>query len=60
VFDRYDGGHTISGVFEEFAEDSGAWPEMQPTVEAAVLDLLEGDYDSDLVEKGAELVKEVA
>jgi DNA topoisomerase-1 len=60
VFDRYDGGRTISGVFEAFAEDTGAWPDVQPKVEEAVLDLLEGDYESDLVEKGAELIREVA
>jgi DNA topoisomerase IB len=60
VFDRYDGGRTISGVFDGFAEDTGAWPDVQPKVEEAVLDLLEGDYESELVEKGAELVKEVA
>jgi DNA topoisomerase-1 len=60
VFDRFDGGRTISGVFEEFAEDSGAWPDVQPKVEAAVLDLLEGDYDSDRIEKGADLIKQVA
>jgi DNA topoisomerase I len=60
VFDRYDGGRTISGVFDDFAEDTGAWPDVQPKVEEAVLDLLEGDYESELVEKGVELVKEVA
>jgi DNA topoisomerase-1 len=53
VFDRYDGGRTIGGVFERFAEDTGAWPELQPEVETAVLDLLEGDYSSELVEKVA-------
>jgi DNA topoisomerase IB len=53
VFDRFDGGRTIGGVFGAFAEDTGAWPDLQPTVEAAVLDLLEGDWSSDLVEKVA-------
>jgi DNA topoisomerase IB len=60
VFDRFDGGRTISAVFIEFAEDTGAWPEIQPTVEEAVLDLLEGDYSSELVEKAPDLVKQVA
>jgi len=53
VFDRYDGGRTIGGVFIEFAKDTGAWPELQPAVEEAVLDLLEGDWSSDAVEKVA-------
>jgi len=53
VFDRYDGGRTIGGVFGEFAKDTGAWPELQPAVEEAVLDLLEGDWSSDAVEKVA-------
>jgi DNA topoisomerase IB len=60
VFDRFDGGRTIGGVFEAFAEDTGAWPELQPKVEAAVLDLLEGDWSSGLVEKASELAKRVA
>jgi len=53
VFDRYDGGRTIGGVFDQFAEDNGAWPELQPEVEDAVLDLLEGDWASDAIEKVA-------
>jgi DNA topoisomerase-1 len=53
VFDRYDGGRIISGVFEEFAEDTSAWPNIQPVVEEAVLDLLEGDYASEAIEKVA-------
>jgi DNA topoisomerase I len=53
VFDRYDSGRVISGVFEEFAEDTSAWPDVQPVVEEAVLDLLEGDYDSEAIEKVA-------
>jgi DNA topoisomerase I len=53
VFDRYDGGRVVSGVFEVFAEDTAAWPEVQPVVEEAVLDLLEGDYDSEAIEKVA-------
>jgi DNA topoisomerase IB len=57
VFDRYDGGRVVSGVFERFAEDASAWPEVQPIVEEAVLDLLEGDYASQAVEKAEELEK---
>jgi DNA topoisomerase-1 len=53
VFDRYDGGRTIGGVLPELAEDTSAWPEVQPIVEDAVLDLLEGDWASDAIEKVA-------
>jgi DNA topoisomerase-1 len=53
VFDRYDRGHKIGGVLPELAEDTGAWPEVQGLVEEAVLDLLEGDYSSDAIEKVA-------
>jgi DNA topoisomerase IB len=60
VFDRFDSDRVIAGVFDQFAVDSGAWPEVQPTVEEAVLDLLEGDWSSDLVEKGSDLVQQVA
>jgi DNA topoisomerase I len=54
VFDRYDGGRTIGGVLPELVEDTSAWPEVQPVVEQAVLDLLEGDYASGAIEKVAE------
>jgi DNA topoisomerase I len=53
VFDRYDGGRIISGIFDEFAEDASAWPDVRPLVEEAVLDLLEGDYASEAIEKVA-------
>jgi len=53
VFDRFDGGHTIGGVLPELAEDTAAWPDVRPIVEEAVLDLLEGDYDSEAIEKVA-------
>jgi DNA topoisomerase-1 len=53
VFDRYDGGRTIGGVLPELAEDTSAWPEVQPVIEEAVLDLLEGDYGSEAIEKVA-------
>ncbi len=53
VFDRYDGGRTIGGVLPELVEDTSAWPDVQPIVEDAVLDLLEGDWSSDAIEKVA-------
>jgi DNA topoisomerase IB len=55
VFDRFDGGLTIGGVFPEFAEDTGAWPDVQPTVESAVLDLLAGDRDSEAIVRARDL-----
>jgi DNA topoisomerase-1 len=53
VFDRYDRRHTIGGVLPELVEDTAAWPEVHGLVEEAVLDLLEGDYASDAIEKVA-------
>jgi DNA topoisomerase-1 len=53
VFDRFDGGLTITGVLRQLAEDTAAWPEVHGLVEEAVLDLLEGDYASDAIEKVA-------
>ena len=53
VFDRFDGGLTIGGVLPEFAEDTGAWPDVQGTVEEAVLDLLQGETGSPALEKVA-------
>jgi DNA topoisomerase-1 len=53
VFDRYDRRQTIGGVLPELVEDTAAWPEVHGLVEEAVLDLLEGDYDSDAIEKVA-------
>jgi DNA topoisomerase-1 len=53
VFDRYDRRHTIGGVLPELVEDTAAWPEVHGLVEEAVLDLLEGDFDSDAIEKVA-------
>jgi hypothetical protein len=57
IFDRFDGGLTIGGVLPELAEDTGAWPDVQGMVEAAVLDLLAGDRGSDSVERARELAK---
>jgi DNA topoisomerase I len=53
VFDRYDDGRTIGGVLPGLAEDTSAWPQVQGLVEEAVLDLLEGDYGSEAIEKVA-------
>ena len=53
VFDRFDGGLTIGGVLPELAADTGAWPDVQGTVEEAVLDLLGGETKSPALEKVA-------
>jgi DNA topoisomerase I len=53
VFDRFDRRHTIGGVLPELVEDTGPWPDVQGAVEEAVIDLLEGDYGSDAIEKAA-------
>jgi|SRR5436190_1162611 DNA topoisomerase I len=53
VFDRFDGGLTIGGVLPELAEDVSAWPDVQRTVEEAVLDLIAGERDSDALERVA-------
>jgi DNA topoisomerase-1 len=55
VFDRFDGGVTIGGVLPELIEDVGPWPDVQVTVEEAVLDLIENDRTSEALEKGEEL-----
>jgi DNA topoisomerase-1 len=41
IFDRFDGGLTVGGVFERLPEDPAAWPEVQGPVEEAVLDLID-------------------
>jgi DNA topoisomerase-1 len=41
VFDRFDGGLTIGGVFEHLPEDPADWPEVQGPIEEAVLDLID-------------------
>ena len=53
VFDRFDGGLTIGGILPELAEDTGAWPDVQGTVEEAVLDLLREEKGSPALEKVA-------
>jgi DNA topoisomerase-1 len=41
VFDRFDGGLTVGGVFERLPEDPADWPEVQRPIEEAVLDLID-------------------
>lgn len=52
VIERFEQGWTIAGVLEELGGEA-AWgkPVIQGAVEQAVLDLLEGDTDSDFVER---------
>jgi len=53
VFDRFDGGLTIGGVLPDLAGDVSAWPDLQRTVEEAVLDLIAGERGSPALEKVA-------
>ena len=53
VFDRFDGGLTIAGVLPELVEDTAAWPDLQGTIEEAVLDLIEKDTSSPAIESVA-------
>jgi DNA topoisomerase I len=55
VFDRFDGGLTIGGALPELIEDTATWPDVQRSVEEAVIDLLVGNRESDFLEKGKEL-----
>ena len=55
VFDRYDGGLTISGALPQLMEDTAAWPDVQQQVEEAVLDLLANDREAEGVERVREL-----
>ncbi|HEY1236798.1 MAG TPA: DNA topoisomerase IB [Solirubrobacterales bacterium] len=41
VFDRFDGGLTIGGVFKRLPDDPADWPEIQRPIEKAVLDLID-------------------
>jgi DNA topoisomerase IB len=41
VFDRFDGGLTVGGVFDRLPEDPADWPEIQRPIEEAVLDLID-------------------
>jgi DNA topoisomerase I len=60
VFDRFDGGVTISGALPQLMEDSAAWPEVQRAMETAVLDLLEDDRESEAVESVKELSEDLS
>ncbi|MBA3508995.1 MAG: DNA topoisomerase IB [Thermoleophilaceae bacterium] len=53
VFDRFDGGLTIGGVFPDLVEGEGGWPEIQPEIEQGVLDLIHEDEESGRLEKVA-------
>jgi DNA topoisomerase I len=44
VFDRFEGGLTIGGVLPELAADASSWPDVQGTIEEAVLDLIEREH----------------
>jgi DNA topoisomerase IB len=59
VFDRFDGGLTIAGVLPELADDTAAWPDVQGTIEDAVLDLIAKDLESEAIEKADELVEDL-
>ncbi len=41
IFDRFDGGLTVGGVFERLPEDPADWPEVQGPIEQAALDLID-------------------
>jgi DNA topoisomerase IB len=41
VFDRFDGGLTVGGVFERLPDDPADWPEIQRPIEEAVIDLID-------------------
>ena len=60
VFDRFDGGLTISGALPQLMEDTAAWPDVQQAVEEAVLDLLANDRESEGVERVRELREDLA
>jgi DNA topoisomerase I len=60
VFDRFDGGLTIGGVLPELIEDTGPWPDLHDAVEAAVLDLIADDRDSEAIDERAETLQQVA
>jgi DNA topoisomerase I len=53
VFDRFDGGLTIGGVLPDLVEDTAAWPDLQGTIEEAVLDLIAKDTSSPAIERVA-------
>ena len=51
VFDRFDGGLTVGGVFERLPEDPSEWPEIQRPIEEAVLDLIDRRESSPALER---------
>jgi DNA topoisomerase IB len=51
IFDRFDGGLTIGGVFERLPDDPADWPEIQGPVEEAVLDLIDRRESSPAIER---------
>jgi DNA topoisomerase-1 len=59
VFDRFDGGLTISGALPELGDDVEAWPDLQGEIEEGVLDLIERDTESEAIERTRELAKEL-
>jgi DNA topoisomerase I len=60
VFDRFDGGLTIAGVLPDLVEDTAAWPDLQGTIEEAVLDLIAKDTSSPAIERASDLEKAAA
>jgi len=48
IFDRFDGGLTVGGVFERLPEDPADWPEVQGPIEEAVLDLIDRRESPDI------------
>jgi DNA topoisomerase-1 len=51
IFDRFDGGLTVGGVFERLPEDAADWPEVQGPIEEAVLDLIDRRESSPAIER---------
>jgi DNA topoisomerase I len=51
IFDRFDGGLTVGGVFERLPEDPADWPEVQGPIEKAVLDLIDRRESSPAIER---------
>jgi hypothetical protein len=47
-------------VLPELVEDTSAWPDLQGTIEEAVLDLIEKDTDSTAIQRAGELEKAAA
>jgi DNA topoisomerase-1 len=60
VFDRYDGGLTISAALPELIEDTAPWPDVQEAVEEAVIDLLANDREAQGVERVRDLREDLS